>query len=242
MAVRAALQRTAAFAGGVFWYSRDLARYKSLLKSQNNSTALRRAPCLFDRDPDAHVFDRHYVYMDRWAFRNLLAAKPAVHIDVGSSLRFLTMATAVTSVTYVGRRPFQVVLDNFDCVPGGVLQMPYADTSVNSLSCLHHAEHIGLGRYGDRLDPLGTIKACAELSRVLAKGGTLYFATPIGRQVTYFNAHRVHSTDTILNYFPHLELSEFSVVDDSGQFHAKADPADYTEADYSCGCFVFTRR
>ncbi len=241
MAVRAAIQRTAAFAGGMFWYSRDLRRYKNLLKSQNDSTSLRRVPCLFDRDPDAHVFDRHYVYMDRWAFQNLVAHAPALHIDVGSSLRFLTMATAVTPVTYVGRRPFQVVLDNFDCVPGSVLQMPYAGSSVNSLSCLHHAEHIGLGRYGDRLDPLGTIKACAELSRVLAKGGRLYFATPIGRQITCFNAHRVHSPETILKYFTELNLAEFSAVDDAGQYHAKADPADYAQASYSCGCFVFTR-
>src|ERR1700722_1856165 len=47
MAVRAAFQRSAAFAGGMFWYSRDLVRYKSLLKSQNNATFLRRVPSFF---------------------------------------------------------------------------------------------------------------------------------------------------------------------------------------------------
>jgi SAM-dependent methyltransferase len=242
MPVRAMFQRTVALTSGVFWYSRDLFRYKRLLKTENNSAPLRYAPQLYDRDPDAHVFDRHYVYMDRWAFRNLLAETPAAHIDIGSSLRFLTMATAVTAVTYVGSRPFHVVLDNFECVPGSVLQMPYTDDSISSLSCLHHAEHIGLGRYGDRLDTLGTKKACAELSRVLAKGGKLYFACPVGRQVTCFNAHRVHSPESIFNYFPDLELVAFAAVDDAGNYHAEDDPENYATASYSCGCFVFTKR
>ena len=43
---------------------------------------------------------------------------------------------------------------------------PFGDRSVPSLSCLHVVEHVGLGRYGDPLDPQGSIKAMRELQRV----------------------------------------------------------------------------
>jgi hypothetical protein len=36
--------------------------------------------------------------------------------------------------------------------------MPFEDNTALSLSCLHVAEHIGLGQYGGPLDPLGTKK------------------------------------------------------------------------------------
>src|ERR1035437_9128085 len=60
-----------------------------------------------------------------------------------------------------------------------------------SVSCLHVAEHIGLGRYGDPIDPLGTNKALLELQRVLAPGGVLLFSMPVGRERVEFNAQRI---------------------------------------------------
>jgi hypothetical protein len=85
-------------------------------------------------------------------------------------------------------------LDNFISKRGSILLIPYENNSIKSLSCLYVAEHIGLGRYGDPLDPFGTKKAAKELSRVLALDGNLYFSLPIGKPKLYFNAHRIHST------------------------------------------------
>src|SRR5207253_10606962 len=69
-----------------------------------------------------------------------------------------------------------------------LLSLPFADRSVESLSCLHVAEHVGLGRYGDELDPEGTVKAARELQRVVAPAGRLYFALPVGRPRTEFRS------------------------------------------------------
>ena len=56
--------------------------------------------------------------------------------------------------------------------------LPFADNSIHSLSCMHVLEHIGLGRYGDPLDPDGDLKAIGELVlRVVARRFDLLVAT-----------------------------------------------------------------
>ena len=74
----------------------------------------------------------------------------------------------------------------------------FATGSVDSLSCLHTIEHVGLGRYGDPVDPEGWVVAVRELARILAPGGRLYLGTPIGRERVCFNSERVFSPKTIL--------------------------------------------
>jgi hypothetical protein len=120
--------------------------------------------------------------------------------------------------------------------------MPYDDNSLPSISCLHVAEHIGLGRYGDPLDPLGTKKAAKELSRCLARGGNLYFSLPVGKPKLCFNAHRIHSPWQILDYFPALKLVEFSGYDDQKRFVENADMRSFENAKYACGMFLFTKK
>lgn len=226
---------------GFFWYLKDLFIYKALLKKTGDKKRVLLFPQIFDKDPASHTFDKHYVYMDRWAFKQLLASRPAEHVDVGSSIRFLSMASAVTKLKFVDIRPVKLDFDNFECLEGNILKMPFANNSVESLSCLHVAEHIGLGRYGDPLDPLGTKKACAELARVLKPGGSLYFALPVGSEAVYFNAHRVHNPETILEYFKGLRLVQFSAVTDQGHFVEIAKPEDYKKSAYACGCFKFVK-
>ena len=72
---------------------------------------------------------------------------------------------------FVDYRPLEVRLPGLTCVAGTIEQLPFADVSLRSLSCLHVIEHIGLGRYGDSLDPDGSRKAAVELQRVVAVGG-----------------------------------------------------------------------
>ncbi len=122
--------------------------------------------------------------------------------------------------------------------------MPFADSSVESLSCMHTIEHVGLGRYGDPLDPEGDLKAIKELIRVLAPGGTLIFVTPIGKAKLEYNAHRIYSYAQIKSYFKELTLKEFSLIPDNFLEtgivkNATEELADKQE--WGCGCFWFTK-
>ena len=53
----------------------------------------------------------------------------------------------------------------------------------------------------------------AELQRILTVNGKLYVAVPVGIESIYFNAHRVFNPQTIIDAFPKLRLTDFSVVD-----------------------------
>ena len=185
--------------------------------------------------------ERHYFYQAIWAVQHIARSSTSHHVDVGSDHRMVAMLTTHARVTFVDIRPTSARVDGLGNVAGSVTQLPFRDGSVVSLSCLHVAEHVGLGRYGDSLDPLGTRKAAAELNRVLAPGGNLYFSVPIGWSRVEFNAHRIHTPCQVLSYFKALTLVEFSAEDDEMRFHANVEPAQYERADYACGLFWFTK-
>jgi hypothetical protein len=109
-------------------------------------------------------------------------------------------------------------------------------------SGLHVAEHVGLGRYGDPLDPDGTRKAAFELKRVVAPGGSLFFALPVGKPRLCFNAHRIHAAETICDYFSGLDLVEFSGVHDDGRFVEQVELSEFRQSKYACGMFWFKKR
>ena len=196
-------------------------------------------PQLHDRT-ESSPYDPHYFFQDVWAARRIAERLPEHHVDVGSRVDLVGFLTTLTRVTFVDVRPLEVDLDGLEPVEGSLLALPFEDRSLDSVSCLHVAEHVGLGRYGDPLDPEGTDKAAAELQRVLAPDGELLFSLPVGRQRVCFNAHRIHSPARVLEMFPELTLSEFAAVDDDGAFGHR-DPTELEDAIYGCGMFRFTR-
>ena len=147
-------------------------------------------------------------------------------------------------VSFIDIRPLQIQLDNYEGRAGSIVALPYSDSSLSSVSSLHVIEHIGLGRYGDPIDPEGSSKACAELVRVLAPDGKLYVSMPIGDSRVQFNGQRIFSVSDVLVLFAGLELVELSIVDTLGKFHECVSPAQVKLGqaqglDYGLGMFVF---
>ncbi len=217
----------------------DWIRYKQL-KGSEKTRLIDSFPNIHDKTSTT-PFLRHYFYQDIWAFRNIVNSKTPTHVDVASRIDFVGMLTAVTHVTFIDIRPLLADLTNFDSRSGSILAMPYDDNTIQSLSCLHVAEHIGLGRYGDPLDPEGTKKACKELARVLAKGGNLYFSLPVGKPRLCFNAHRIHAPSQILEYFSDLKLVKLSGIDDDNHYFPDIERSILDASNYACGLFHFTK-
>lgn len=234
---------------GVTTYPRfmiDFIRYRSLSESAREPMRLEMFPCLHDRTGTS-VFDPHYSYMAYWASQRLSptsdAALATPHVDIGSQIAWVMSLAATRHVIFVDIRPFETNIPNLDVRAGSILDLPFADESVASLSCLHVAEHIGLGRYGDSLDPHGTRRAISELSRVLSVDGRLLFALPVGRERTCFNAHRVYNPRTILTWSEKsgLQLKSFCGVGDDRNYHEGIQPEVFEGADYACGMFEFVK-
>ena len=221
-------------------YLRDRKKY-SRMKYAEEMSLKNSIPSLFD-DLVKTPFDPHYFYQDIWAFKRILELGSDSHVDIGSNVKFIGFSAVIKKVTFIDIRPLIANLDNLKSIKGNILSIPFEDNSINSISCLHVAEHIGLGRYGDKLDTLGTKKAVKELVRVLAKDGNLFFSLPIGKPRLCFNSHRIHSTDQILEYFSDLELLELSGVDDSGKYIQNIDRNILNSCSYGCGFFWFTKK
>lgn len=197
-------------------------------------------PCLGDWS--AHTpFDAHYFYQGAWLARQLSATKPAQHVDVGSSVLTMSVLSAFANTIFLDYRPLNAALSGLISVAGDILTLPFANDSIDSLSCLHVIEHIGLGRYGDPLDPQGSSKAALELQRVMRQGGRLFISLPIGQERTCFNAHRIHSPDSVVKMFPKLKLVDVSYVDDEGRFIESSMPSSPGDMQYGCGFFVFEK-
>ena len=197
-------------------------------------------PCLGDKT-EKMSSDLHYVYHPAWAARILAINKPDFHVDVSSILYFPAIVSAFIPVKYYEFRKLDISLDNLISGQADLQALPFQDKSIKSISCMHTVEHIGLGRYGDAIDPNGDLKAIKELKRVLAIGGSLLFVVPIGKPRIYFNAHRVYSYDQIMNYFSGLTLKEFTLIPKNGKliYNVAKELAD--KEDYGCGCFWFIR-
>ena len=220
-------------------YFHSLMKYQKLLPLDNIKLADLQ-PCLGDWTIST-PFDPHYFYQGAWAARKLKLLSPEKHVDIASSVLMISVLSGFIDTTFVDYRPLKVSLKGLSSISGDILSLPFAEDSVNSLSCLHVIEHIGLGRYGDPLDPMGSIKGALELQRVLETGGNLLLSLPIGRERICFNAHRVHSPSSVLRLFTSLQLVDFSFVDDAGQFHESAQLNQAQLLDYGCGLFHFQK-
>lgn len=186
-------------------------------------------------------FDSHYFYHPIWAFKKIIQSKPKKHIDISSINYFSGFLSCFVNCEYYEFRLFPIILENLKIGTLNLINLPFETDSVDSLSCMHTVEHVGLGRYGDKIDSDGDLIAIKELKRVISKGGSLYFVVPVGSPKIQFNAHRIYSTQMVLEFFSDFQLLEFSLVTDLGEFieNAKLDLGDHQN--YGCGCFHFKK-
>ena len=201
---------------------------------------------ILNEDTDQTAFDRHYTYHPAWACRVLRRTNPPVHYDFSSTLNFIAMASAWVPITFCDYRPAQLQLDGVCTRREDLTHLSFPDNSLDSVSCMHVLEHVGLGRYGDVLDYDGDLKAVAELIRVVRRGGNLLIVLPLGRTARIqFNAHRIYTWEGVLAMFhDQFDLVESALIPQQSNLGLVYAP-DQTllnEQNYACGCFWFRKK
>ncbi len=218
-------------------YIKDYHGYLAQGENLSFDASLRRIyPCLTDRTSVTPI-EPTYFYQDAWAAGKIFELRPKHHYDVGSSVKTLGIVSQFVQTTMVDIRPVNVQLRNFNFKTGSILALPFENDSIESLSSLCVVEHIGLGRYGDELDPWGSEKAIAELKRVLKKGGNLLVSVPVdSNSRVYFNAHRAFTRGHVLSLFKEMKLAEERYIYGSA-LHECYDP----KKGFGTGLFHFVK-
>lgn len=219
-------------------FVRELRRFK---RGYRGSYPIRLLPVLYERRTHSAV-DPHYAYQAYWAAREMNRWPPlGRHVDISSHVPFVIQLSALFPLIQLEFRPPKVEIASFERVSGDILRLPFRDGSLSSITCLHVVEHLGLGRYGDLLDPDGCWKGLAEIQRILALDGNLFLSVPVGRPAVYFNGNYVFAAHDIMRALGLLHLVSFAYVNDAGGFVESGKASDTDEMSYALGLFHFRK-
>lgn len=200
---------------------------------------------ILDEDTASTAFDRHYVNHQAWAARALQRIKPSIHHDFSSALDFSAISSAWMQVVFCDYRPATLHLPGLNTRREDLTRLSFPPNTLESVSCMHVLEHVGLGRYGDQLDYDGDLKAIAELKRVLQPDGDLLIVLPISANPRiHFNAHRVYAWNQVMEMFlDKCHLVESAIIPDQDPFGLVYSPDNALLAiqHYACGCFWFKK-
>ncbi len=208
------LKKPLTFYKEIFNFFKD---YKNLKKNLDtkNFKIYPSHPYLFDKY-DNKIKLEYFHFQDLWAFKVLLKNNISNLVDVGSNLSFVTFASSHSKIKCIDIRQHKISLENVDFMIGDINKLPFDNESLDNLSSLSVIEHIGLGRYGDNIDPLGMEKSVREFERVLKKDANLIISFPIGKEnIIEFNAHRICNLDYISQLFKNFKIKDEIFIFDS---------------------------
>ena len=202
-----------------FRFLSDREHYKSLLAPSSEylldgsvSNLSPAIPRLNDKNAPAGTFGDEYFFQDIWVAKQILLKSPSVHFDVGSSINgFVAHLLAASQRVVIGdirQLPYGVD-ENLHSIFFDLQDSSLSEIrSYKSVSCLHTLEHVGLGRYGDKIDPFGSIKALKLIAKSTSSGGDVYISLPTAStSKVNFNSERLFSPQYILNMFHESGLS-----------------------------------
>lgn len=226
----------ALFRMGEFYLS--YGKYISLPRNPRFSVSpIDHFPYLTDKTENTPL-DPVYFFQDTWAAKKIFDSHPENHIDVGSAAKTVGILSQFVPVTMVDIRPLELELDGLTFLKGSIVDLPFPDGSVDSISSLCVVEHIGLGRYGDPLDQFGSEKAVKELVRVTKSGGQILFSVPIeSKNRVCFNGYRGFTRDYIISLFNGCILVEERYI-----YGKKIIDQHDADSDNGIGLFYFRKK
>lgn len=230
-------------------YRQDLKQYikMSLEDESFIYDKKQRKPMLMDRFHAAGNVDDHYFFQDLYMAREIYAANPVRHYDIGSRLDgFIAhLLSFRENVTMIDIRPLPYDIKGLEFLQGNAMELD--KTCVNcleSLSSLHAIEHFGLGRYGDPVDPRAWKIALYSMEKAMKSKGRLYISVPIGPEnKVHFNAHRIFEIHLIPENLKHCKLVKFAYIKNGVIYDVPIDQfATYRiKEDYLCGLYIFEK-
>ena len=206
-------------------------------------------PVLSDRNDLAGSIKDHYFLQDIHVARKIYSHNPTRHIDIGSRIDgFIAHLAIFRKVEVFDIRNLPKKVDEnitFKKVDINKVPAKYIK-QYESVSCLHTIEHIGLGRYGDKINVNGHLDAIENIAKLVKMNGFLYLSVPISSKTqVYFNMHRVMHPNEIptCNILKNkFSLISFDYIDDNGNLLTNVSIDEIEKLPtYGCGIYQFIR-
>ena len=123
-------------------------------------------PILGDNKKKAGDLDPHYFQQDLLVSKYIFKKKPKKHVDIGSRIDgFVAQVAAFRKIEIFDIRKINIRFNNIIFKKLNITNLKRSYLSyTDSLSCLHTIEHLGLGRYGDKIDVNGRLTKLEENS------------------------------------------------------------------------------
>lgn len=201
-------------------FKADMEKYEALNADKNRFPLVkdRIRPFIYEYDEPASKVSIFYMLFEHWCAKHIYKERPAMHYDIGGRFEgFINrLLTFDQEVTMIDIRPFKYEIDGLHFVQSDALLLEnIADESVESLSCLGVLHSMGLGRYGDAINPDAWEICLKSIQRVMKKGGKVYIADSVGKECLQFNLGRIFYAETIVNALNEMELLEYTVTDET---------------------------
>lgn len=203
---------------------------------------------LSDYEKEAGEIKNQYFHQDLTVAKLIYEDQPTRHVDIGSRLDgFVAHVASFREIEVIDIRPLtKIKYHNIKFLKTDITK-PINLNQTDSLSCLHAAEHFGLGRYGDEIDVNGFKKGIEQMVNLVSENGCLYISLPIGQNdEIHFNAHRIFKPDTILKNSKisnEMKFIRFDFIDDTGELYENIWLKDLpTNIKNGCGIYSFKKK
>ena len=170
-------------------------------------------------------FDKHLFQLDLIVAQEIYNENPKNHLDIGSRVDGLVAHVAsFRKIDVLDIRELRISYKkNISVITKDLLEINSSEIRYDSISSVGCIAHIGLGRYGDKIDVEGDKKALKIISKILNENGMLYLAVPTGKEKVVFNSHRQYNYQNFKKMLneENLHVLRTILIDDKAEISEK---------------------
>jgi hypothetical protein len=218
------------------WIAKDFLTFRKQLRlsteKHHRQAILRISPFAHDRNADSGAQKSLYFLQDICCSQYCLNKPFTKHIDLGSRVDgFVAQIAASREIEVLDIRPSNSNIKNIIFTKGDITSLDSRLTGLYDLTTsLHALEHVGLGRYGDKVDANGFNLSLQNIRSLTSNKGETLISLPVSScnaEIIEFNAQRIMSSSSIierlLETFGEDRLIWWCLADSSRAIHSGQD-------------------
>ena len=199
------------------------------------------------KDTAGDIKKNYEFHADLLTSQRVFENKPNKHLDIGSKIDRLVSQIAsyreldVLDIRGIDIKPHK----NINFIKKDILEIKVLneEDKYDSISSNGVIGHVGLGRYGDNIDPFGYKKAIKSINNLSKQRCRVYTYVPVGKKGVEFNAHTIFDPFELISEFEiyNFKLEEFHLINDEGNLMLNFNKDHAKDFKFAGGYFVFNK-